>query len=211
MGKRKAKRRVLIVFIAIISLFGLIYYYFRTEITPQIVKFVESKVSALTTIAVNNAVEKTIGNTEYNELITIEKDAQGKITLLSANTQKINNLSMQTQRVSQNNLNKVGESSVYISFGQFTGFPFLSGLGKKVEIKIMPVAVASCKFASKFDKSGINQTRHQIMLEVETETALVMGVIDKKIKGKTEILICESVIIGEVPETYLTFDRNGVI
>ena len=60
-----------------------------------------------------------------------------------------------------------------------------------------------------FTSAGINQTLHQIMLDVEVEiTLLIPG-------GKTEtrvdaaVCVAETLLMGQVPDTYLGLPAAG--
>ena len=68
---------------------------------------------------------------------------------------------------------------------------------------MIPVAVVSSRFTADFDSAGINQTRHSIYLEVESDLSVVLPGRTNRFTVTTQVLIAESVLIGDVPETYL--------
>ena len=90
----------------------------------------------------------------------------------------------------------------------FSGVDFLSGYGKKINIKTLAVTSVDCDFYSEFNSVGINQTIHSIFVNVKCEIE-VFNFPKKTVKEfETKVLICQSVLVGKVPEIYL---NKGVI
>ena len=100
-------------------------------------------------------------------------------------------------------LNELVKSPITISLGAFTGIPIFSGLGPKIPINIYPYGDIGCVFESRFVSAGINQTQHKIYLNVSCIINVILPFNHLKVNTSSEVLICESVIIGEIPDTYL--------
>ena len=96
-----------------------------------------------------------------------------------------------------------------IPIGSFSGLPVLSGVGPVVSVPTAPYGSVKCTFLSKFVSAGINQTVHKIYLNVETSISLVLPFNKLKVDDSTEVLISESLIIGEIPETYLMAEEKS--
>ena len=61
----------------------------------------------------------------------------------------------------------------------------------------------SATLRNEFSSAGINQTRHRIILQVDVGLGILLsGYRDKWDDVQTEITVCETVIVGRVPETY---------
>ncbi|MBO7736819.1 MAG: sporulation protein YunB, partial [Clostridia bacterium] len=56
---------------------------------------------------------------------------------------------------------------------------------------------------------GINQTKHSIYLEVIADISIVLPSGTSNFASLTQVLICESVLVGTVPDTYLQTDIFG--
>ena len=67
----------------------------------------------------------------------------------------------------------------------------------------------SCDFTSTFESVGINQTKHSIYLNVIADISIVMPSRTENFAVPTEILVGESVIVGQVPDAYLQSDIFG--
>jgi sporulation protein YunB len=82
------------------------------------------------------------------------------------------------------------------------------GRGPDIRINIYPIGAIVCTFSSVFTQAGINQTNHKIYVNVTSSINVVLPIHNKRIESTTQILICESVIIGKVPHFYL--DGGGM-
>ena len=179
-------------------------------ITPVLVKTGESKVREVSFVAMNNAVAEVMrGTVTYEDLVHIVTDSSGKISMIQANSVQINSLSQKIiDRVYATLFERIDEPLV-IPVGSFTGIPIFSSLGPDVAVDVLPYGSVDCKFLSKFESSGINQTNHKIYLSLSTLVTIVMPLTELVVENSTEVLVCESLIIGEVPDTYLMAQEKG--
>ena len=76
-------------------------------------------------------------------------------------------------------------------------------MGPPVKIDIYPYGEVTCRFLSQFISAGINQTQHKIYVDIKAKVNVVLPFKTLTIPMENEVLVCESVIIGEIPETYL--------
>ena len=200
--KLKHKFGVLVFFIFLFFL--AISYYFDTRINPVIITMSEAKVTSLSTTAVYEAIDIVLSNgTDYSDLINVTTNSEGEVNFLQADGISINALGNQIAVATQLNLDKIGQQTVSIPIGNFTGMPILAGQGPRVEIKLLPIGNVNCKFVSEFTNAGINQTNHRIYMFAETKISLVLPMATRIINSSIQILLCESIIIGKVPATYL--------
>lgn len=56
---------------------------------------------------------------------------------------------------------------------------------------------------------GINQTKHSLYLNVIADISIVMPSRTENFAVTTDILVCECVLIGKVPDVYLQGDIFG--
>ena len=179
-------------------------------VNPIIKETGESKISETTNYAVNLAVISAMqGTISYDDLIHMVTDATGKITLLQANSIQINSLSRKVVDATYSYIMERIGANLKIPLGAFSGVPILSGFGPDILIPTMPYGSVNCNFLSKFITAGINQTLHKIYLSVETSVTMVLPFNTIHVDDKTEVLVSESLIIGEIPETYLMAAESG--
>jgi len=207
-SKRKSnfyiKRKVVIFFSFLILFFILFIVYMNLLVTPLIVNTGKSQIKVFATKSMNYAVTEAVNqNISYDDLITTISDNNGKINMIEANTVKINNISNMIERVTLAHLNEISKTPLEIPIGAFTGIALFSGIGPPVRIDIFPYGEVGCKFLSQFISAGINQTQHKIYVQVKATINVVLPLKTFSVSMDNEVLICESVIIGEIPETYL--------
>ena len=201
--RNKFKKIFLLVTIFIIIL--LISNYLFKSISPTIVAFSEAKIRSLTMSAINSAIFNVMSEPlTYGELIRIIKNDSGEITLIEANSIVINKLARDMAQATETYIEKIGEQDVEIPIGTLSGSTLLAGKGFNVTIKILPLGSVKCQFISEFESAGINQTRHKIYLDVIASISIVLPTSESMLKINTPVLVSESIIIGKVPETYLS-------
>lgn len=199
----KKKRKKIAIIILIIFVFNFLLFYFGTNINRIVYNYSESKIRALSIKAVNNAVSELVTNKNiYDNLINITTDNDGKIVLIQANSIQINMLTKDLIKTSQIKLEKMGADGINIPIGTFSGITLLNGKGPNINIKLIPVGDVACNFKSEFINSGINQTLHKLYVTIDTNVNIILPMSNNNVKTTTSILICESVIVGQVPEVY---------
>ena len=141
-------------------------------------------------------------------LVTIQKNDSGDITLISCNSSNVNKLSNTITSHCQTDLKSLENTGINIALLTFTGIPFLNGIGPKINIKTTPVGYCDSKYISKFTSCGINQTLHQLSIIVSTKVDVLLPIKTFEIEVNTEVLVCESIIVGKIPQVYL---NTGII
>jgi len=198
------KQKIVIWFFVFLFVSILLLNYLSTHVNPIIISVSEARVRALSVLAVNNAIGEVVTNPDlYNELVKVQEDETGQITLIQANAIAVNHLNKRLMLATQQQIEDMGGVGVKIPLGSFSGLPVLNGLGPKVTIRLFPVGNVQCTFVSEFKSAGINQTNHKILVNMETRVSLVLPLATKQVTTMTQMLICESIIVGRVPDTYL--------
>lgn len=206
--KRKTRRRVVFALVAFF-LIGLIVLV-QVNVTNVLKSIAEASMRSITTIAVNDAVYYTLSDQiRYEDLVTVERGAGGEIQAISSNSFQINRIARDTAYMSQQNLKKMSEDGIEIPLGAFSGIEAWAGFGPRINIKIIPISNVECRFVSAFESAGINQTKHSIYLEIVADISIVMPSGTSNFASLTPVLICESVLVGKVPDTYLQADIFG--
>jgi sporulation protein YunB len=200
---RKLKRFKM--FIAIISaLIICLFLFFQRNVTKVLISISEATIRSITTVAVNDAIYYTLNDSlRYEDLINIKYDDDGNVTSITTNALKINRIARDTAYLSQENLNRMSAEGIMVPIGALTGIEALAGFGKKINIKIIPISNVECKFVSKFVDAGINQTKHSLYLEIVSDISIILPSKSTNLASTIEVLICESVITGKIPEVYL--------
>ena len=96
-------------------------------------------------------------------------------------------------------------TTLSIPIGTLTGSSLLAGRGPTVKVKMQSVGSTTASFRNTFSSAGINQTRHQILLDVTVSVSILLPGFRTSTKVSNEISVAETVIVGSVPENYTYF------
>ena len=206
--KNKWRRRISL---ALVALFLItIIVLLHVNITRVLISVAEASMRSITTVAVNDAVYYTLSDQlRYEDLVEVSRDSEGNITGITSNSFQINRIARDTAYVSQENLQKMSEDGVEVPLGAFFGIEAWAGFGPRFKMKIIPISNVACSFASTFAEAGVNQTKHSIYLEIVADISIISPSGTRNFASLTEVLICESVLVGKVPDTYLQADIFG--
>lgn len=191
-------------------LFALLLIFLQNNANNVVKSAAEAKMRSFTASAVNDAALQTLEEgLSYNELVTIERNASGDIVAITSDSLQINRIARTTVRIAQAELEERSQAGVDIPFGAFTGIEAWSGFGPEINMKIIPVSTVECSFSSEFNSAGINQTRHAIYLTVRAEVSVVLPSGTTVVSTQTQVLLCESILVGKVPDFYFQTDIFG--
>ena len=208
--RRRKKRRFLFILLAFVLFLVLLFIYFQRNVTRVLISISEATMRSCTTVAVNDAVYYTLSDEmRYEDLVTVTRNEAGDIVSVRANPLKINKIARDTASISQSNLKNLSLNGIPVPLGALTGIEAFAGLGPSIYFRIIPVSSVSCGFSSTFESVGINQTKHSIYLNVIADISIVMPSRTENFAVTTEILVGESVIVGQVPDAYLQSDIFG--
>lgn len=202
--RRKIVQKIVAIFTAmvIVALAIALWVYWKS-MTPTILDIAQVQVKAQTTQAVNEAVLSVLQGVDYSDFVTVEKNSQNEVVLITANSNSVNQLARTAAIVTQGKINTLFQQAISIPLGTLSGIPLLSQLGPDVNIVIDPVGTVQCSFVSHFETAGINQTLHRIYLNVSSTVDVIIPSSHQVVQIETPILVCETVIVGKVPDTFL--------
>lgn len=184
----------------------LISTYFVKVINPIIATYSYAKVNALTEQAVNRSSFEVLRSLNYESLVNIIKTRDEKISYIEAKTNTMNLVVRDIVEKAQNSMNNIMLEGMKLPLGTFSGISIFLGKGPNITLKLVPMGVVSTEIVSKFYNAGINNTIHRIYLRLKTQVSIVLPIKNNLIDTVSEIMLCENVIVGEVPNVY--FESN---
>lgn len=198
--------RLLLIRLLLFALVALIVYgLLRSRFYPIIRSLAETQVKNTASDLINDAIAEQIaaGNIQYDRIVYFEKDLNGRITALKTNIGEINRLKTDVLNIINDEILSTDESSLGVALGSLFLPEFLAGKGPKLPVKILVIRNSEADFYSEFSEAGINQTLHQLNVEVFLDvTVLVLG-STTEFTISSHMVVAETVIVGDVPETYL--------
>ena len=183
---------------------------FSRNIAPLIINLSESRVEALAISTMNGAVKDImLDSVQYDDLIDIVQNADGRIVMLKANTLYMNELANRTALLAQERLSAIDTQGIGVPIGSAMGSELLAGRGPRIYVRILPVGSVTTEFLSEFENAGINQTRHKIYLVAISSVRIILPTQSRSVSVRSQILISECIIVGEVPGSYVNVDESG--
>ena len=193
--------------IVLLALLILLLAHLRPVLTSMASARVSNSVNRIVAAAVEEAIQR--GDINYEAFVTFEKDATGRVTALRSNVAEVNRMQSAISEEILHRLSEVSTSELRIPIGTLTGSALLSGRGPYITVRMQAVGSASAVFRNEFSAAGINQTRHQILLEVDVYMSILLPGIRTSTTVANEIAVAETVIVGSVPESYTYFSASA--
>lgn len=205
-NKRKigAKGKTVAFFTSVLALFAFFAMYVHFVATPLIERESRAELLVYLTKSMNLAIANAMeGNLSYDDLVNISFDDGGNVKMITSNANKINAISMLVENDTLKNMQNMCCQPISIPLGSFFGISLFSGMGPMVSFDVYPRGEVECKFLSQFVSAGINQTHHKIYVDVFATINVVLPIKTIAVSMTSEVMVCESIIIGDVPDTYL--------
>lgn len=206
----RPKKRIITAAVVLLVLIIILIIFVDAQLKSSILEIARSKAQISGMEAINRVInEKIVAQIEYKDIVYIHKDNNGKIVLIQPNTIKLNQIMASTVIEVTASLNQMSGESFYIPLGQLTGSKILAGYGPRMKVKTIPVGQVTVDVLDKFDQAGINQTRHFIYLKVTSKIKVAVPFMDKEVRVISTIPLAETIIVGEVPDTYVNFNGTN--
>jgi len=182
------------------------------NLKPVILSMAEAQARVLAVEAVNNAAYEVMRDkVNYQDLVAVVQDENGRVTMLRADTMEMTELGTRVALLAQRNLDALSATSIRIPMGAATGIRLLSGVGPVVSVNVTPIGSVSTEYVSEFNSAGINQTRHRIYLKMVATVRMVIPTASSTAQVSAYVLIAESIIVGVVPEMYADVAQDNVL
>ena len=202
--KSSAGKHALFWIVFALLLLTAVFLALEKNLEAVILDMAHARAEAMAVEYINEAVRDVMGDQmTYTDMMTVYTDNEGRLTMLQANAVRMNELATVTALQAQARLESADAQSVSIPLGAALGIPFLSAAGPRIQVRIVPVSAVSAAFSTEFESAGINQTRHKIYLSLRTTVRLVIPSGARQVSLGSQVLIAESIIVGDVPESYV--------
>ena len=203
---RRVFRRILIVLLVLAVAFVVLRGKYRDVVRELAQTQVKNSTSDLT----NDAIAKQIanGSIAYDRLVFFEKDLDGRITALKTNMSEVNRLKTNVLNIINDEILALDASSIGIPLGSLFLPEVLSGKGPAIPVHILSIRNSDASFVSHFEQAGINQTLHKLTMVVSIDVSVLALAETTSFTLESEVVVAETVIVGDVPQTYLQTGGN---
>ena len=205
--RHRIKRRMIsgLVLLAGLLLAGFILY--QKKVNPMLEGMARAMVDNVASNTINEAIDAQIadGNIDYNRLVLFEKDLNGRITDIKTNMTEVNRLKTQILDILNDTLLEISTDKLSIPIGNLILPELFSGRGPGIPLMVLSISTSDASFRNAFTSAGINQTCHQIILIVEVAMTVLLPTETINVAVTSEMVVAETIIVGDVPTTYATF------
>jgi sporulation protein YunB len=182
----------------------LLFGVFTQRVQPLLKQLAQSKAESVTVRIVNDCMAELMAEeaVQYENLVNIGYNTQGEIAYVGTDMVKLNTFKSRISSKIQKQFDEYDFGTIGLPLGTIVGGDYFIGRGPSFRFKVDLSCLAECSFSNVFDDAGINQTRHQIMLQVTTTAFAVADWGRTTAKVTTNYMIAETVIVGKVPDYY---------
>ena len=175
---------------------------------PILTNLAAASVSNTVNRIVVTAVYDSAGEVDYDDLGHLEKDQSGHVAAVRSDMAAFNRLQSRIADSILQRLSEVSTRELEIPVGTLTGSSLLAGRGPCIRIRMQAVGSTTAKLRNAFTAAGINQTKHQILLDVTVQMSILLPGFRTSTQVSNEITVAETIIIGSVPDTYTYFSTT---
>lgn len=194
----------------VVAFFNIFIYILDKVVTPTVMAVADAEMRAKSMEIINTSILKEYSKQfNYDDIIKVEKDEQGNISMLKADTLKMSKIASDVALNSQKELKALGHIGIKVPIGYIFNNNILANIGPDVSVKMEPIGYIETKYQSEFESAGINQTRHKIYVQVYAKVRIIIPTKKDDIEVKSEVPISETIIVGKTPDTSINLDLNG--
>lgn len=187
------------------ALLGALLLWFDRQLRPVLETLAETEVRNAVTAAISDAISAGIveNAVSYDDIIAVETDDSGRVTALKSNMTGANLLRSKLLDAALDEVAGLSERDFSVPLGNLLGMDFLSGRGPGVRVTVLSAGAASAVYRNEFTAAGVNQTLHRVLLEVTVTVRILLPGRTLETAVTSPVCIAETVIVGQVPGTYL--------
>ncbi|MEG0872701.1 MAG: sporulation protein YunB [Clostridia bacterium] len=195
------------VFVLVVSfLSAVIVLFLNKNIIPIVKTLCISNAASIALLSTNKAIEENIQDIKYNNLVTIQKDKEERVTAISANVVEMSRLSNKISMDVQKRIEASKISKIAVPAGSFFGSNLFGSVGPLINVKTIPSGIVKVEFLSEFESAGINQTKHRIYLRIKTNVKIVAPFYIQPQEYANDVVIAETIIVGNAPTSYYNIE-----
>ena len=184
---------------------GSLFWAFRYKYRDSIRGLAETQIRNTTSDLINDAIDRQIagGDIQYDRIVYFEKDLNGRITALKTNMIEVNRLKTAILNLINDEILALDTSDLGIPIGSLIFPELISGRGPEIPVEILSIRNSDASFSSEFSEAGINQTLQQLNMHVSVDVAVLVLGKTNYFTVESQVVVAETIIVGQVPDTYL--------
>ena len=179
----------------------------QAKLRPVVAQAAQSLIQNQMTAVIDQAVATSLAqdDVEYGDLVSIQRDEEGSITSLTADTAAMNQLRLELVSQVLSVLEEVDVSVIRIPLGSLIDSELVWAKGPAIKDRALYVGSVSAEYERDFSSAGVNQTLHRIWLELSVPLKVLLPGQTLETRVDTKVCVGETVVVGQVPQFYLPY------
>lgn len=201
-NNKNAKKFFSILVIILISSFT--FYNLFKSLNPIFESLCLEKARLIGTNIMNDASNVALNDINYADILKIEKNDNNNV--LKTDVVVINKIASDVALEAEKRFQNIKDETIQIPIGALLGNKYLAGIGPNINVKIIPTGNILTEIKNEFEAKGINQTVYRIYLELTCKVSIVTQYKTIQEDITSQIVLVETVIVGDVPESYYNLE-----
>ncbi len=207
---QSGNRGWLFFFIFVMVVILIVVYGVEKKMEPMLHAIAKTELKRAAQEAVWKGVKDVASTQEVGELMEIEKDQQGKISMVKVDSRIQAKLYSQVTNGIQQQLKRLNNQRIHLSLGQLFQSPILSGYGPKIPIQLWPKGASKISLVPKMQPAGINTVLVSLSLHVQSELGIILPFSEEDTTVSITYPLGEVLVMGEVPDYYF-YNSGGEV
>lgn len=148
---------------------------------------------------INNALLED--NISYDDLVKVNIK-NNEVTSIELNSILLNLLKSKISDNINDQMYDMSTQEIDIHLGTLMGINMFLNKGPSLNFYVKPHGDVQVKFKHSFTTAGINQTKHQVIMEVDVVMMSYISLFKTTTTFNTNFVMAETIIVGKVPESY---------
>ena len=193
---------IIIIVILLITYIFLKIFTYRSE--PILLDYAKRKSTNMISSLINKSINEVLLKYNYENIIEIEKDKNGKVENLNINNKDVNEILYLTTDNILNNIELLEKNKLllYVPIGVIHNIPILVNMGPKIPFKIEILSSTNNDTFTKVKEYGINSSIVEVYLNVNIQLQVILPFTSEIIDVNKQLLLDSKIIQGDIPEYY---------
>ncbi len=205
---REQRNRLRLWLAVVISVLALSSLYVRLRLAPMAERLIATQVDNQASDAINLAIGELVGDFAYSRMVSVDTNRDGIVTAVRTNIAEINRLKSEVLQCVDSKLQMLSTEELSVPFGSVFLPEIFSGEGPSLFVRVLAVRTSDAMFRNSFQSAGINQTLHQIFIDIHVTVTILTWSGTQEIAVDSAVLAAETVIVGTVPTTYFGMEET---
>ena len=202
-GRRRDKRIIVLLALPLIIVAVVIT---DIRVRPIVRAYAENEVNRLCYESINVAADKAVemSGIRYDDIVRVERSGDNSISAVMADVAAVNKIKTCVTSELMTALEGVENQKIRVPIGSAMGSSLLAGRGPDISVSVRLTGSSEVEISSRLESVGINQTRHSVVMDIRCIVYVVLLGRQTVSEITLSVPIAETIIIGTVPETYLS-------